>query len=244
MAYWIIGFGALASLGAVVGAAFLLTFPDATRRLLVPHILAYAIGTLLAAALVGMIPTAGESLPLPTVTGAVLSGIVVFFGMETFVILRHCHDGECPAHSAAAPMILIGDALHNLVDGVVIAAAFLTSVPLGIAAAVAVVAHEVPQEVGDFGILLDAGYPPRKALIWNALSSSTTLVGAAVGYLWLAGAQWLLPYALAVAAASFIYIAIADLVPILHRQASRAAALGQLAMIIAGIATVAAFHAR
>jgi zinc and cadmium transporter len=141
-------------------------------------------------------------------------------------------------------MILIGDALHNLVDGVVIAAAFLTSVPLGIAAAVAVVAHEVPQEVGDFGILLDAGYPPRKALIWNALSSSTTLVGAAVGYLWLAGAQWLLPYALAVAAASFIYIAIADLVPILHRQASRAAALGQLAMIIAGIATVAAFHAR
>jgi zinc and cadmium transporter len=241
--FWIIGFSVLASLGAVGGAGLLLIFPDATRKLLVPHILAYAVGTLLAAALLGMIPTAAESLPLATVTGGVLFGIVVFFGLEAVVKLRHCHDADCPAHGTAAPLVLIGDALHNFVDGVVIAAAFLTSVPLGIAAAVAAVAHEVPQEVGDVGILLDAGYSPRSALIWNALSSAMTLVGAVAGYAWLVEAQRILPYALIVAAASFIYIAIADLVPILHRHGAGAAALAQLVMVIAGIATIAAVHA-
>ena len=137
---------------------------------------------------------------------------------------------------------LIGDAFHNLADGVVIAVAFLTSIPMGIAASLAMTTHEVPREVGDFAILLDSGYGRTKALLLNGLSSAATLPGAVAAYLWLGETREAVPYILALSAASFIYIATADLIPGLRRQVTAAASVRQLALLLAGIGTIAFFR--
>jgi len=242
MLLWIIGFSLLGSLGAVAGAALMLLFPDGIRRTLVPCLISYATGTLLGAAFLGMIPAGLKQAPAVPVMATVLGGMVLFFVLEKLVLWRHCHDSECEVHGRAAPLILIGDAFHNFVDGAVIAAAFLTSIPLGIAASLAVIAHEVPQEVGDFAILLDSGYGRTKALIFNGLSSAATLPGALAAYFWLGETREAVPYILALSAASFIYIATADLIPGLHRQATAAASLRQFVLLLAGIGTIAFFH--
>ena len=179
------------------------------------------------------------SVVIRAVSAAVLAGIVLFFVLERLVLWRHGHEAGGPSNPAA-PLILVGDAFHNFVDGVVIAAAFVTSVPLGVTAGLAVVAHEVPQEVGDFAILLDGGYGRQKAVVLNSLSATATLPGALAGYFCLADVQGLVPYVLALSAASFIYIAVADLLPGLHRRP--AGSWRQLALILAGIGTIAAFH--
>ena len=242
MLFWIIGFGVLGSIGAVAGAALLLLFPDSVRRSLVPSLVSYATGTLLGAAFLGMIPAGLKQAPAPALMATVLAGMVLFFVLEKLVLWRHCHDSECEVHSRAGPLILIGDAFHNFVDGVVIAAAFLTSIPLGITASFAVIAHEVPQEVGDFAILLDSGYSRARALLLNGLSSVTTLPGAVLAYFWLGETRAAVPYIVAISAASFIYIAAADLIPGLHRQVTAAASLRQLVLLLAGIGTIAIFH--
>lgn len=239
---WILGFSALGSLGAVGGAALVLLFPQKARARLVPPLVAYATGTLLGAAFLGMLPAALGRADARAVTGTTLAGLVLFFVLEKLVLWRHCHQQDCPEHGRAGPLILLGDAVHNFVDGVVVAAAFLTSVPLGVAAGLAVLAHEVPQEVGDFAILLDSGYSRRKALVLNTLSASSTLPGGLLGWLWLEGAAGLLPYLLAVSAASFIYIAAADLIPGLHRHVAPRTSAAQVALMLLGIGTIAAFH--
>jgi len=239
MLLWIIGFSLLGSLGAVAGAALMLLFPDGIRRTLVPCLISYATGTLLGAAFLGMIPAGLKQAPAVAVMATVLGGMVLFFVLEKLVLWRHCHDSECEVHGRVAPLILIGDAFHNFVDGAVIAAAFLTSIPLGITAALAVVAHEVPQEIGDFAILLDNGYGRANALALNSLSAAATLRGAILAYFWLGETRDALPYILALSAASFIYIALADLVPGLHRQVSPIASLRQLVLMLAGIGTMA-----
>ena len=239
---WIILFSVLGSVGAIAGAALLLFFQEGTRKTLLPCLLSYAIGTLLGAAFLGMIPHALQQATPIAISGTVLVGIVLFFVLEKIVIWRHCHDTECEVHSSAGPLILIGDAFHNFVDGFVIAAAFLTSVPLGVAASLAVIAHEIPQEVGDFAILLENGYSKTRALILNSLSSLTTLPGAVIAYFYLGATREAVPFILALSAASFIYIAVADLVPSLHRQAGLKAALMQFVLILAGIGTIAIFQ--
>jgi zinc and cadmium transporter len=239
---WIIGFSILGSLVATALGALLLLFPGGIRKVLVPCLVSYATGTLLGAAFLGMIPAGLKEAPAVAVTGTVLAGMVLFFMLEKLVLWRHCHEDDCEVHGRAAPLILIGDAFHNFVDGVVIAAAFLTSIPLGIAAALAVIAHEIPQEVGDFAILLDNGYGRMKAFLLNGLSASATLPGALMAYFWLGETRQAVPYILALSAASFIYIATADLIPGLHRQVTPAASLRQLALLLAGIGTIAAFH--
>lgn len=235
---WIIGFSLLGSVGATTGAAAMLLFPDAVRRRIVPCVLSYATGTLLGAAFLGMIPAALGQTDATRVSATVLGGIVLFFLLEKLVIWRHCHTRECEVHGRAAPLILIGDAVHNAIDGVVIAAAFHTDVSLGVAAGLAVVGHEIPQEVGDFAILLDAGYSRRKALVLNTLSATTTLPAAVAAYFWLAQAAGAVPYLLAISAASFIYIATADLIPDLHHQTAPAASLRQVALLLGGIGTI------
>jgi len=239
---WIIFFSVLGSVGAIAGAALLLLFRESTRKTLLPCLLSYAIGTLLGAAFLGMIPNALQQNTALAISGTVLAGIVIFFVLEKLIIWRHCHDAECEVHGAAGPLILIGDAFHNFVDGFVIAAAFLTSVPLGIAASLAVIAHEIPQEVGDFAILLENGYSKTRALTLNLLSSLTTLPGAVIAYFFLGATREAVPFILALSASSFIYIAIADLVPSLHRQTGIKPALTQLALILAGIGTIAVFR--
>ena len=239
---WIILFSVLGSLGAISGAALLLLFPQSTRKTLLPCLLSYATGTLLGAAFLGMIPHGLQQATPVAISATVLAGIVLFFILEKLIIWRHCHDAKCEVHGTAGPLILIGDAFHNFVDGFVIAAAFLTSIPLGIAASLAVIAHEVPQEVGDFAILLDNGYSKTRALLLNMLSSLATLPGALIAYFFLGATREAVPFILALSAASFIYIAIADLVPILHRQTGLTATLRQLGLMLAGIGTIALFN--
>ncbi len=242
MLLWIIGFSILGSIGAVAGASLLLVFPEHVRKFLVPNLISYATGTLLGAAFLGMIPAGLQQAPANAVMATVLAGMVLFFVLEKLVIWRHCHEDACEAHGAAAPLILIGDAFHNFVDGIVIAAAFLTSIPLGVAAALAVIAHEVPQELGDFAILLENGYGRGKAMLLNGLSASTTLPGAVIAYFWLAETRTAVPYILALSAASFIYIAAADLIPGLNRQITLPAAFRQFILLLAGIGTILLFQ--
>ena len=236
---WILVFSLLGSIGAIAGAASMLALPAVTRGRLVPHLISYATGTLLGAAFLGMIPAALEQAPVREILATVLAGMVLFFVLEKLVLWRHCHDSDCEVHGQAAPLILVGDAFHNFVDGVVIAAAFLVSIPLGIATAIAVIAHEVPQEVGDFAILLESGYSRSKALLLNTLSAATTLPGALAAYFWLADTRALVPYVLALSAASFIYIATADLVPNLHRRVALGDAVRQVVLLLLGIGTIA-----
>ncbi|MCW9046668.1 MAG: ZIP family metal transporter [Gammaproteobacteria bacterium] len=239
---WIIVFSLLGSVVSIAGAALLLVFPDNTRKSLLPCLLSYAIGTLLGAAFLGMIPNALKFATPLAVSGSVLVGIILFFMLEKLIIWRHCHEQNCKVHATTGPLILIGDAFHNFVDGVVIAAAFLISIPLGLATSVAVIAHEVPQEVGDFAILLNNGYSKKRALALNLLSSLSTLPGAIIAYFFLGETQEAVPFILAISAASFIYIAMADLVPGLHRETALKSSLKQLFLILAGIGTIAIFQ--
>jgi len=239
---WIVFFSIVGSIGAMAGAALMLSFPDRVRKSLLPALLGYATGTLLGAAFLGMIPKALEEQTAVAISCTLLIGIVAFFILEKLVIWRHAHEQNDDSSSAAGPLILIGDAFHNFVDGVVIAGAFLTSVPLGISVSLAVIAHEIPQEVGDFAILLDSGYSKTRALLLNLLSAMATLPGALIGYFFLAEATALVPFILALSAASFIYIAVADLVPGLTRQRGFRVSIIQLLLLLTGIATIALFH--
>ena len=205
-------------------------------------LVSYATGTLLGAAFLGMIPNALEYIEPFRILAAVLVGIVLFFLLEKLVILSHCHDSACEVHSVAGPLILVGDAFHNFVDGVVIAAAFLTNTPFGVTTSLAVIAHEVPQEIGDFAILLDGGYSKQQAFLYNILSSLATLPGALICYFFLKTAQAAIPYILAISAASFIYIAMADLIPELHKRYGIRNTARQFILFISGIGTILIFQ--
>jgi zinc and cadmium transporter len=239
---WIAAFSLLGSVVSVGAAGLMLLFPVAVRRVLLPCLISYATGTLLGAAFLGMIPSGIGQAPPRQVLATVLAGIVLFFVLEKLVLWRHCHAPDCAEHRRAGPLILVGDAFHNFVDGVVIATAFVTSIPMGISASLAVIAHEVPQEVGDFAILLESGYSRTRALVLNGLSASTTIPGALAAYLWLGETREAVPYILAVSAASFIYIAVADLIPGLHRRPEASATVQQVALIGLGIAVIYVMH--
>lgn len=239
---WIVGFSVLGSLGGVGAAASVLLVPARLRTRLVPALVSYATGTLLGAAFLGMLPEALEGAAPRAVLATALAGVVMFFALEKLVLWRHCHDADCEEHKRAAPLVLLSDAMHNFVDGVVIGAAFLASVPVGVATALAVLAHEIPQEVGDFAILLDAGYSRRKAFAWNALSSATALGGGLLAWGALHQAQHVVPYLLALAAGGFIYVAAADLMPGLHKHVAPKASAVQVLLVLVGIATIAALR--
>jgi zinc and cadmium transporter len=224
-------------LSVLVAALFALT---ASRRA-IPYLVSFAVGVLLTAAMLDLLPEAAESLPLSAVLATTLAGIFGFFLLEKLALWHHGHAlqlGRSPQFKPAGPMILVGDALHNFADGVLLAAAFLTDVHMGAVTTLAVVAHEIPREMGDFGILLDSGYSKRQALMWNVLFSMAAVLGGVVGYVGLSGVHGAIPYVLAVSAASFIYIAIADLVPGLHEQLGMKASLVQSTMIAIGIGTM------
>lgn len=239
---WIIGFSLLGSAGVVVGVGALLLLREVVWRRVISFLVSYAVGTLLGGAFLGLLPEALEKAESEDVFVTLLAGIVLFFILEKWVLWRHCHDPECPADRVAGELILLGDAIHNFFDGVVIAASFLSAPGLGVSSALAVVAHEVPQEVGDFGILLHSGYGKERAFVYNLLSSATTPVGAVIAYFMLSAIQPLVPYVLAVSAASFLYVAMSDLVPGLHRVISLRKAAVQVVLIVAGILTMVAIR--
>ena len=235
-------FSLLGSLGAVAFAGVFLLFPERTRASFIPGLISYASGTLLGAAFLGLIPNAVNRLPAATVLRFVLAGVLLFFVLEKLMLWHHCHGKECEGRGTSGPLLLIGDALHNFVDGVIIAAAFIISVPLGISASLAVIAHEIPQEVGDFGVLLESGYKKQRAFLLNTLSSITTIPGALLAFFYLKEVQGLIPYVMALSAASFIYIAMVDLIPALHKKSGLVAGVRQFALMLAGVATITLFH--
>lgn len=238
----IILFTLLGSICSVGLAAVMLLFKSKRMASVTGAMIPYAIGTLLGAAFFGMIPHAQRQLSSERVLLVVLSGLVLFFVLEKFALWRHCHEQTCETHTRSGMMILIGDSLHNFVDGVAVAVAFGSSIPMGIATAVAVIAHEVPQEVGDFAILLESGYPKWKALWLNAASSMAAVVGAVVAYLLLPLVQLLVPYLLSVSAASFIYIALADLVPGRRATGGILSLAWELPLIALGVITIRLLH--
>ncbi|VAX13102.1 Zinc transporter, ZIP family [hydrothermal vent metagenome] len=245
---WIILFSLLGGVLSVLVASVYLFLPDVLRQRLLPHLISFAIGALLGAAFLAVLPHAMMlSQDFHGLGLTILLGILFFFSLEKMVLWRHCHAQDCEAHSHSEPsntnvtpglLILLGDGLHNMVDGVLIASAFLTDFHLGVVTSLAIAAHEIPQEVGDFAVLLHSGFSSRRALLFNILSSLTSIIGAVVAYYSFENAQFLLPYVLAVAASSFIYIAVADLIPGLHKRTHFSATVQQLSLILLGVAVI------
>lgn len=261
----IIIFTAIGGVLSVMAAAVFLLLRDHHRNAVLPHGISFAIGALLAVAFWGLIPEAfAEVKPeqFQPLSGTILAGILGFFVLEKLLIWRHCHYCSCEAHGdgdeghgdnhahshghskakSAGALIILGDSIHNFVDGVLIAAAFLTDVQLGVVTSLAVAAHEIPQEVGDFAILLDSGYSRGKALFYNILASLTTVLGGVLAYFSLEDLHDSLPYFLALAASSFIYIAVADLIPSLHTKTDMKTSLQQIALIAAGVFLICSLH--
>jgi zinc and cadmium transporter len=237
-----LGLSLLGSCGGMLVASSLLLFTHDARTRLVPWLVSYAVGALLGVALLALLPEALETLKPAHVFGTLLAGILTFFVLEKLVLLRHCHTDECHVHSSTAPLVIVGDAFHNFMDGAIICAAVLTSVPLGINTAIAVAAHEIPQEVGDVAILLAAGYSRGRALMLNVVSGASGIVGALVAYSAVEIVPGIRPYVLAFSSASLIYIAMSDLIPDLHRGQVDSSALRQVVLIAAGIGTIVLFE--
>lgn len=224
------------SIGSVALAGLLLLLNDEKLQKTATYLSYLAGGTLLGAAFLGMIPNALTMLDAPHVLQIVLAGILFFFVLEKIILWRTCGNKDCERHlNAAAPMILVGDAFHNAIDGIVIAASFLTSTEMGIFVTLSVVFHEVPQELGDFGILLRSGLPKKKALFYNALSGSSAIVTGILAYYFMQELKSFIPYALAFSASSFLYIAMAELIPEMHKKTKAFESAAQILLIIAGI---------
>ena len=274
-------------LGGVLSVSVAALFALNARKHWVPLLVSYAIGALLAAVFLEILPHAIETSPnVEAMTATMLLGILLFFALEKLVLWRHCHGEHCEMHamhdeahcpelhpeqkavkapqgaikfrpvSAGTPqvfshhhhvhdggrsgmMIMIGDTFHNFVDGVLICAAFMVDIQVGLVTALAIIAHEIPQEVGDFLILLHSGYSKRKAFLFNIASSLATLAGGLLAYLGLNLVQHWVPYILSLAAASMLYVAVADLIPGLHKRTALRDTLLQLLLITLGVASVA-----
>jgi zinc and cadmium transporter len=229
----------LGSLGGIIVASTFLLLGETLRTRLVPWLISYAVGTLIGVALLALVPESLGALPARPAMLTMAAGIISFFLLEKAVIWRHCHHDEgCHVHSTAASLVIIGDTFHTFVDGAVIAAAVLTSVPLGITTAIAVATHEIPQEVGDVAILLRAGYSRMRAFTLNVLAGVGGILGAASMVLASKVVPQALPYVLAFAAGNFLYVAMSDLIPGLHRCGS-VGGIRQVLLIGAGIVTIA-----
>lgn len=233
-----IGLSLLGGFGGLVVASSVLLFPSRVRDRLVPWLVSYAVGALLGVALLELLPQALARLDPRRVLGTLLLGILSFFVLEKLAIWRHCHTHDCEVHRASGPLVLLGDAAHNFLDGAVIAAAAVTSVPLAVSTAIAVFAHEIPHEIGDFAILLHAGYSRSRALLFNATSAAAGVLGAALSLIFLDAAPRLEPYFLAFATASFLYVAMSDLIPDLHRGTFDDNPVRQALLVVAGIGTI------
>lgn len=259
--YWIIGFSLLGGLLSVMIASSFLMLSEKRRNIAVPHLVSFAIGALLGASFLGLLPHAIEhtyAVDAHEIGLTLLLGLLLFFVLEKMVLWRHCHSHHGDEHipeldrpdhhgghhhaAAAGPLILIGDTIHNFVDGILIAAAFMTDIHLGIVTALAIAAHEIPQELGDFVILLHSGFSRRKALYFNILSGLGTVAGALLAYFTLADMQHLLPYILVIAASSFIYVAVADLIPGLHARIKPRETLQQIVLIALGVIFIYITH--
>jgi zinc and cadmium transporter len=258
-----------AALGGIASAALAVVFlwlPERLATRLLPHFVSFATGALLGAALLGLLP---EAMAGAGASGAHMLGLMLVAGLGVFFVIeklilwwhadhdtagaphdhRHAHATHDPgahqhAHDtlrdrASGVLVLVGDSVHNALDGVLIAAAFLTSRPLGLVTTLAVAAHEIPHRVGDFAVLVHAGFTHRRALVLNLATGLAAVLGAVAAWYGLRRVLGLLPYALAFAAAGFLYIAVAGLIPGLQRRVDPRTSAAQVILIAAGIALIA-----
>jgi zinc and cadmium transporter len=243
--WYVLGSVVLVSLIAIIAAIPLLIKKQLPKQLLL-SLLSVSVGTLLGAVFIHFIPEMISDGYMLSEALYLFAGFLAFFILEKLVHWHHNHKKigkECAGHSHAyhlAPLNLIGDGVHNFLDGLVIAGAYVVSIPLGIAATISVIFHEVPQEIADFGILLYSGMSRFKALLFNFLSAATAIVGGLAG-LFLAGniagfSSFIIPFA----AGNFLYIAASNLVPELHRECSLKHAILHIAMILVGLGIMVA----
>ena len=244
--------GTLASLGLAAMVAL------RVRAAWVPTLVSYAVGALLGAAFLDLLPHIFRESPHPDRTAAfVLVGIIAFFILEKLLLWRHHHhhseEEQAEAedemrrsghdHGRTGWMIIFGDSFHNFTDGVIIAGAFLADAKLGVVTALAIIAHEIPQEIGDFLVLLHSGFTRRQALFWNAVSGLSAVAGGIVAYFALSAVSEWIPEIIAFAAASMIYVAVADLIPGLHRHSGLRHSLAQVLFIALGVGSIWLIHA-
>ncbi len=281
-------------LGGVLSVSLAALFALNVRSTWVPMLVSYAIGAMLGAVFLEILPHAFSiSGNVESVSATLLLGLLLFFVLEKLVIWRHCHGDHCEVHAIhteencptsdanqlhpenaskdsrtkykavatqqpsvllghshnhandsgrSGLMIMIGDTFHNFIDGILIAAAFTADVKLGVVTALAIIAHEIPQEVGDFLILLHSGYSKKQALIFNLVSSLATLVGGLMAYFALQFVQSWIPIILSLAASSLLYVAVADLIPGLHKRTELKATLAQVLLISLGVSTIWFVH--
>jgi zinc and cadmium transporter len=219
------------SLVAFIGIVFI-GLKEAFLRRILMALIGFASGSLIGGAFIHLLPEAfeetGQAMFYPVVIG-----IVFFFAMEKFLYWRHCHEEKCPVHMFVY-LNLIGDGIHNFIDGMIIAASFILSYDLGVATTLAVIFHEIPQEIGDFGVLIYGGLTRRRALAYNFVSALTAVVGALTVY-FLAYIQGVEHFLVPFAAGGFIYIAATDLMPELHKRTQAKESLTQLAAVLSGI---------
>ncbi len=286
-------------IGGLLSVSLAALFALNVRITWVPMLVSYAIGAMLGAVFLEILPHAFSIAGnIEAVSATLLLGLLLFFVLEKLVIWRHCHGDHCevhaihtedncpishPEHTESAStnvtakeagtkyravsteqpsvllssnhtlahghdggrsglMIMIGDTFHNFIDGILIAAAFTADIKLGVVTALAIIAHEIPQEVGDFLILLHSGYSKKQALIFNLVSSLATMVGGLIAYFALQHVQGWIPVILALAASSLIYVAVADLIPGLHKRTELKATIAQVVLISIGVGTIFIAH--
>lgn len=208
------------------------------------YFLSFAAGTLLTVAFLDLLPEAVEAYEevigehaIDTAVLSVLGGFLLFFIIEKLLFWYHCHEEDCAVHTSST-MVLVGDTMHNFLDGAAIAVAFLVSPAVGVATTIAVFLHEIPQEVADFSVLLSSGMPPRRAIAFNVFSALASLAGAVLAYFFSTQVAGALPLLLGLTAGGFIYIAAADLIPEIHKERRRAMMVRQFATFLAGCAVI------
>lgn len=223
----------LVSLMSLIGVISLAVSEAVLARILIV-LVGFSAGALMAGAFVHLLPEAIEQSHHTSVFLIVLLGFTIFFLTEKFLYWRHCHIGKCEVHTFSY-MILLGDGIHNFIDGLVIAVSFLVSSSFGILTTFMILIHEIPQEIGDFGVLVYGGFTRKRALMFNFLSALTAVLGALSGYFLSAYSEGITPFMLPFAAGGFLYIAASDLVPELHREADLKRSVSSFAFFLAGI---------
>ncbi len=231
--FWIFGSTFLVSIISLIGIVALMV-KDKVLNAVLLGLVGFSAGALMGGAFLHLLPEVLEYSPSLSVFSYLIFGFVVFFSLEKFLYWRHCHKGVCDIHTFTY-INLIGDGIHNFTDGLIIAASFMADIQLGIITTFAVIAHEIPQELGDFGVLVYGGFTKIRALFYNFLSALTAILGAAAGYSLCSYIENFAVFLLPITAGGFIYISGSDLIPELHREADVKRSVLSFAFFMIGI---------
>jgi len=215
-------------------AVFFIFFEKKFLDKIVIFLVSLSAGSLMGGAFLHLLPEASEMLSINSLYGTFLISFVAFFLIEKIFHWRHCHKSDCPVHTFGY-MNLFGDSVHNFIDGILIASTFIIDFKLGLATTLAVAIHEIPQEIGDYGVLIYAGFKSKTALILNYIVALTVVLGGIVGYFFLSRIEWVLPYLLPIAAGGFVYIAASDLMPEIRKETNIKKSVTAFAIFVLGI---------